>query len=194
MLRQALSRCLVRKARQETWQAFDQGDAFGHGYPSGWDASVGGTLGYMIKLTNNVGFAPFGQIFYDNLWRSGASETGSVASLNVSRGSAETLDTIVGGKLVGSFYLGPVRLTNVLWAGYRHDYLENIYSVSSTFLDGGLGSFITRGPRFSPDSVVAGVGVNADVTRNIFVSFNYNAEANSDFIGNLFTLGLKYKF
>ena len=194
MLRQALSRCLVRKARQETWQAFDQGDAFGHGYPSGWDASVGGTLGYMIKLTNNVGFAPFGQIFYDNLWRSGASETGSVASLNVSRGSAETLDTIVGGKLVGSFYLGPVRLTNVLWAGYRHDYLENIYSVSSTFLDGGLGSFTTRGPRFSPDSVVAGVGVNADVTRNIFVSFNYNAEANSDFIGNLFTLGLKYKF
>jgi outer membrane autotransporter protein len=77
---------------------------------------------------------------------------------------------------------------------YRHDYLENIYSVSSTFLDGGLGSFITRGPRFSPDSVVAGVGVNADVTRNISVSFNYNAEANSDFIGNLFTLGLKYKF
>ena len=165
-----------------------------HGYPSGWDASAGGTLGYMFKLTNNLGFAPFGQIFYDNLWRSGASESGSVARLSVAHGSAETLDTIVGGKLVGAFYLGRMRVTNTLWAAYRHDYLENVYAVSSTFIDGGVNSFVTQGPRFSADSVVAGAGVNADVTRNISVSFGYQAEANSDYLGNLFSLGVKYKY
>jgi outer membrane autotransporter protein len=165
-----------------------------HGYPDAWDASAGGTLGYMIKLTNNLGFAPFGQLFYDNLWRSGTSETGSIASLNVSHGSAETLDTIVGGKLVGSFYLGRVRLTNVLWAGYRHDYLQNVYAVSSSFLDGGIGSFVTQSPRFSADSIVAGAGVNADITSRFSVSVNYQAQANSDYIENLFTMGLKCKF
>jgi outer membrane autotransporter protein len=109
-------------------------------------------------------------------------------------GSAETLDTIVGGKLVGSFYLGGIRLTNVLWAGYRHDYLQNVYSVSSSFLDGDISSFITRSPRFSADSVVAGAWINADITQRFSVSVNYAAEANHEYIGNLFTLGLKYKF
>jgi fibronectin-binding autotransporter adhesin len=165
-----------------------------HGYPSAWDASVGGTLGYMIKLTNNLGFAPFGQLFYDNLWRSGTSETGSIASLSISHGSAETLDTVVGGKFAGSFYLGSVRITNLLWAGYRHDYLQSIYSVSSSFIDGGIGSFVTQSPHISADSLVAGAGVNADLTARFSVSVNYSIEANQDYLGNLFTLGLKYKF
>jgi outer membrane autotransporter protein len=165
-----------------------------HGYPDGWDASVGGTLGYLVKLTDNIGVAPFGKIFYDHLWRSGASETGSIAGLDVKHGSADSLQTVVGGKLVATFNLGPVRLNNEMWAGYRHEYLETQYAVASRFLDGGVNIFTTRSPRFHPDSIVGGVGTNAEITRCWSVNFNYNVEANDTYYGHEFLWGLKYKF
>jgi outer membrane autotransporter protein len=180
------------------YTAYDvQRDVLGtsaHGYPDGWDASVGGTLGYLFKVTDNIGIAPFGKIFYDHLWRSGTSETGSIASLDVKHGSADSLQTTVGGKIVIVFNLGGIRLNNEIWAGYRHEYLQTQYAVASSFLDGGVNTFSTRGPRFSPDSIVGGVGTNAEITRNWSVSFNYNVEANDTYYGHEFLLGLKYKF
>ncbi len=180
------------------YTAYDiQRDVLGtsaHGYPDGWDASVGGTLGYLFKLTDNIGIAPFGKIFYDHLWRSGTSETGSIAGLDVKHGSADSLQTVVGGKLVATFNLGPVRLNNEIWAGYRHEYLQTQYAVASSFLDGGVNTFTTRSPRFHPDSIVGGVGTNAEITRSWSVSFNYNVEANDTYYGHEFLWGLKYQF
>jgi outer membrane autotransporter protein len=114
--------------------------------------------------------------------------------LDVKHGSADSLQTVVGGKLVATFNLGPVRLNNEIWAGYRHEYLQTQYAVASSFLDGGVNTFSTRSPRFHPDSIVGGVGTNAEITRSWSVSFNYNVEANDTYYGHEFLLGLKYKF
>jgi outer membrane autotransporter protein len=163
------------------YTAYDvQRDVLGtsaHGGPDGWDASVGGSLGYLVKVTDNIGVAPFGKIFYDHLWRSGTSETGSIAGLGAKHGSADSLQTTVGGKILLTFNLGGIRLNNEIWAGYRHEFLQTQYSVASSFLDGGVNTFSIRSPRFSPDTFVGGVGANAQITRSWSVSFNYNVEA-----------------
>jgi outer membrane autotransporter protein len=180
------------------YTAYDvQRDVLGtsaHGYPDGWDASVGGSLGYLVKVTDKIGIAPFGKIFYDHLWRSGTSETGSIAGLDVKHGSADSLQTTVGGKILITFNLGGIGLNNEIWAGYRHEFLQTQYAVASSFLDGGVNTFSIRSPRFSPDSFVGGVGTNAQITHSWSVSFNYNVEANDTYYGHEFLLGLKYKF
>ena len=50
-----------------------------------------GEAGYQIKINEHLGLTLFGQVFYDHLWYSGATEKGSVANLDVRHGTADSL-------------------------------------------------------------------------------------------------------
>jgi len=163
--------------------------------PQAADVNTHGEAGYQIRLSDNLAITPFGQISYDHLWNSGAAEQGSVANLDVHHGTADSLRSVAGGKLVFLFNFLGLRLTNTIWGGWEHEFLKPYYSVNASFRGfEGLGSFETRSARFGHESFTGGVGASFGLITNVSVNFNYDVQANDSFTDHFFNLGLIYKF
>lgn len=163
--------------------------------PQAAEFNTHGELGYQIRINDNLGITPFGQVSYDHLWNSGATEKGSIANLDVRHGTADSLRSVVGGKLIFLCNFLGLRLTNTLWAGWEHEFLKPYYSVNATFAGfGGVGAFETRGARFGHESVTGGAGVSFDLITNVSVNFNYDVQANDSYMDHFFNLGVGYKF
>jgi uncharacterized protein with beta-barrel porin domain len=163
--------------------------------PQAADFNTHGELGYQIRINDNLGITPFGQLSYDHLWNSGADEKGSIANLDVHHGTADSFRSVVGGKLILLFNLLGLRLTNTLWAGWEHEFLKPYYSVNASFQGfEALGSFETRSARFGHESFTGGAGVSFDLITNVSVNFNYDVQANDSFMDHFFNLGVAYRF
>jgi outer membrane autotransporter protein len=163
--------------------------------PQAADFNTHGELGYQIRISDNLGITPFGQLSYDHLWNSGADEKGSIANLDIHHGTADSFRSVVGGKLILLCNLFGLRLTNTLWAGWEHEFLKPYYSVNASFQGfETLGTFETRGARFGHESFTGGAGVSFDLITNVSVTFNYDVQANDSFMDHFFNLGLGYRF
>jgi uncharacterized protein with beta-barrel porin domain len=163
--------------------------------PQAAEFNTHGELGYQIRISDNLAITPFGQVSYDHLWNSGATEKGSIANLDIRHGTADSLRSVAGGKLVFLFNLIGLRLTNTIWGGWQHEFLKPYDSVNATFAGfGGLGAFETRSARFGHESFTGGAGVSFDLITNVSVNFNYNVQANDSFMDHFFNLGLGYRF
>ena len=163
--------------------------------PQAAEFNTHGELGYQIRINDNLGITPFGQVSYDHLWNSGATEKGSIENLDIRHGTADSLRSVAGGKLIFLFNFVGLRLTNTLWGGWQHEFLQPYYSVNAA-IQGfeNLGAFETRSARFGHESFTGGAGVSFDVITNVSVNFNYNVQANDSFMDHFFNLGLGYKF
>jgi outer membrane autotransporter protein len=115
-------------------------------FSSGYEWKVGG-------LT----FGPTAAFEYTYVGLSGAAERGSLAPLDFSNQSQDSVRSTFGAKASYDWKLGSVTVVPELRLGWQHEYGDNTFEFQSQFQNGGP-SFNVQGPATGRDSLILGAG------------------------------------
>lgn len=160
-----------------------------------FDLALG--TGYDFDI-GNFSWGPFTTMQYTYLGMQGFSETGAGAlNLDVSPYDSSSLLYTLGAQAAYNWKVAKnVIITPTAFAGWQHEFLQNGYTINSTFATGGPAApfnYNTASP--ARDNFYGGVGVTVGVGESWQATFIY-----SSFVGgqnqnsqNLY-LGLGYKF
>ncbi|MDB4793501.1 autotransporter domain-containing protein [Methylacidiphilales bacterium] len=145
----------------------------------------------------NWTFGPSVGLTYVNLSIDSFNENGAdTANLNINNQSTDSLRSRLGGTVSYRGKLGSVIVTPYMNAFWQHEFLDNPTSITSQFqgLPNG-GSFSVQTTRGDSDNALLGFGVNAEVTPNVTLFVDYQAEAGgSTFFGQSASAGVKVGF
>lgn len=145
---------------------------------------------------DNWTFGPSAGLTYVNLGIDSFNESGAgVASLNINSQSTDSLRSRLGGTVSYQGKIGSVVLTPYLNAFWQHEFLDNPTLISSQFQGLPGGSFSVQTTRGDSDNALLGFGVNAELTKNVTLFVDYEAEAGgSSFFGQSASAGVKVGF
>ena len=140
-------------------------------------------------LTPMAGLAYF-YLHQDSFTESGASGL----NLNVQPNQAQTLRTTLGARLARTFTTpNGNKITPEAEAGWAHNFILDNRVINANLVDLG-GAFATRGFNSDTDSLLAGVGITAQLRNGLAFSAHYGAEIGYGFSFHTVNLGMRYEF
>jgi autotransporter-associated beta strand protein len=145
---------------------------------------------------NNWTFGPSAGLTYVNLGIDSFNESGAgAADLNINNQSTDSLRSRLGGTVSYQGKIGSIVLTPYFNAFWQHEFLDNPTLITSQFQGLPGGTFSVQTTRGDSDNALLGAGVNADVTKNVTLFVDYQAEAGgSSFFGQSASAGVKVGF
>jgi fibronectin-binding autotransporter adhesin len=160
-----------------------------------FDLALG--TGYDFDI-GNFSWGPFTTLQYTYLAMQGFTETGADSlNLDVDPYNSSSLLYTLGAQAAYNWKVSDkVVITPTAFAGWQHEFLQNGYTINSTFATGGPAApfnYNTASP--ARDNFYGGVGVTVGVGESWQATFIYSASAaNQDNSSQNLYLGLGYKF
>jgi autotransporter-associated beta strand protein len=167
------------------------GDARGTTDGAEFEGYLGG--GYDLTRGSWI-FGPTAKIQYSYVNINSFTETGSLAPLNINSQSDNSLVSRLGGHVSYKAQIGGVTVTPDLSVEWEHQYLENHYTVTSSFASGIGGPFSVSGPRTGSDSARVGAGVNVQLSERVSTFLYYNGQFGQRLVSNSVNGGLSVSF
>jgi outer membrane autotransporter protein len=126
----------------------------------------------------------------------GFTETGAgIADLVTNEDNTDSLRGRLGGRVSYPFKFMGVGLTAHLNASYQHEFIDQARGITSQFDGLGVGSFVIRTPETDRDSVLADVGMDADLNRTVTIFADYLTQAGQEnYLGQSGQVGIKLGF
>jgi autotransporter-associated beta strand protein len=158
-----------------------------------WGGDLDG--GYEFHKDNWT-FGPSVGLTYVNLGIDSFNESGAgAANLSVNNQSTDSLRSRLGGTVRYQGRIGSVIVTPHLDAFWQHEFLDNPTLITSQFEGLPDGAFSVQTTRGDSDNALLGFGVDAELTKNLTLFIDYQAEAGgSSFFGQSATGGVKICF
>ncbi|MFM9864253.1 MAG: autotransporter domain-containing protein [Micropepsaceae bacterium] len=129
----------------------------------------------MIYDTGRIDFTPFIGLAYASTSTDGFVESGAGAfNLLVAESDADSLSTTLGLRLSGSWQAGGVRLVPVAEIAWRHEFLDENQAFSAAFLEDPATQFQIISADQARDTIVANLGMGAQVSKTVTVFLDYN--------------------
>jgi outer membrane autotransporter protein len=160
-----------------------------------FDLALG--TGYDFDI-GNFSWGPFTTLQYTYLAMQGFTEAGADSlNLDVSPYDSSSLLYTLGAQAAYNWKVSDkVVITPTAFAGWQHEFLQNGYTINSTFATGGPAApfnYNTSSP--ARDNFYGGVGLTVGVGESWQATFIYSASAaNQDNSSQNLYLGLGYKF
>ena len=167
------------------------------GRPGAGEFNLALGTGYDFQA-GDLTFGPFTTLQYTYLGVQGFSETGAGAlNLDVDPYNSSSMLYTLGAQAAYNWKLSDkVLVTPTVFAGWQHEFLQNGYTINSSFATGGPASpfnYNTSSP--ARDNFYGGAGVTVSVGERWQASFIYSASAaNENNSSQNLYLGLGYKF
>ncbi|MEQ1867441.1 MAG: autotransporter domain-containing protein, partial [Micropepsaceae bacterium] len=142
-----------------------------------YDANAFGvrTEAGMIFDSGRIDFTPFLGLAYASTSTDGFVESGAGAfNLLVADSDADSLSTTLGLRLTGAWQAGGVRLVPVAEIAWRHEFLDENQSFAAAFLEDPATQFQIISADQARDTIVANLGLGAQVSKNVTVFLDYN--------------------
>jgi len=155
--------------RRQGMNDFVEGESRGHSV----DAVLDG--GYDIPF-GTVTFGPIGSLAYVHSETDSFRERGSLAPLEISGQSADSLRSRLGVRFATEFGLGAARLVPELRAEWQHEFLDDNRIIDSRFANGAGAPFAVESPGLGRDGAILGAGVTFLWTPNVTSYLGYEAE------------------
>ncbi len=145
---------------------------------------------------NNWTFGPSLGLTYVNLGLDSFNENGAgAADLNINSQSSDSLRSRLGGTVRYAGKIGSVVVTPHFSAFWQHEFLDDPSPIVSQFQGLPGGTFSVQTTRGDSDNALLGFGVDADLTKDVTLFVDYEAEAGgSSFFGQSASAGLKLGF
>jgi len=139
-------------------------------------------LGHDFKA-GQFTFGPEANLAYTHLWIDGFTENGGLAPLNIRDQDANSLRSMIGGRVSYDWNWKSLDMTLRPFAniGWQHEFLDDGQSLSASFANGAGGVFNVQGASADRDSLVAGAGASLLFSEQWALNLGYAAEANSDY-------------
>ena len=164
-----------------------------HGAPQGTQYTGSLTGGYEFR-SGDFKYGPIAGVQYVNLGINSFTEDGPTA-LNVQNESDESFRSQLGVEARYVVRAGSIWLVPHASASWQHEFLDGNNRITSQFNQIGTGSFTVQTTPIDRDSAVIDVGLNADVTDNVTLFTDYQAEAGEDnFFAQSVEAGVKIGF
>ena len=122
--------------------------------------------GYDIKM-DQFTLTPNAGLYYTALSIDGYTEHGSLAPLKIDRLNANSLQSSLGATLAYNTQIGDVPVRPELGVAWRHEFLDDTYSIDSRLASGAGTSFSVDSTELGRDSVPVWLGVNVQATKNV---------------------------
>ena len=114
--------------------------------------------GYDWK-TGGLSIGPTANVQYTNVGIDSFRERGSLAPLNITSKSGESLRTALGVKASYDRQVGGVVIRPEVRAAWQHEFGDSSFALDSRFANGAGNTFTVRGPAIGDDSLLLGAGV-----------------------------------
>lgn len=147
----------------------------------GWQAFTYGERGWNFQTSDRTTFQPYAGLQYIHVSQDAFTETGAgVLNLAVEDVDADSLRSVLGARLMTS--LGDhgwrQHVTPQAHVGWMHEFLDTSTVVGAQFAGVGGSGFVSEGLDLGRDFVIAGGGVNLQLTESLASSINYNTQVN----------------
>jgi outer membrane autotransporter protein len=164
--------------------------------PDGWQFTVNAGAGYDFRLGATT-LTPYGRVEYLNLHIDGYTEQGaSGLDLKVRSQNAESLLTVLGGRIAHAFSTPFAVLAPHFRAEWRHEYLNNERSITAQFVNDPLNTLFTI-PTDNPDRdyFAIGSGIAATFGKGVAAFFDFETILGlRDVTSHNFTAGVRLEF
>jgi len=149
------------------------GDTRGNTAGGEVDAVFG--TGYDFKA-GGLTFGPTATFNYTYEGTTDFAEHGSLAPLDIHGGEGESLRTALGLKASYDWKVGGIVIKPELRAAWQHEYGDAVYSLNSSFANGGGSSFLVNGPQIGRDSALLGAGFAIQFNERLSTYLYYDGE------------------
>ncbi|WP_411825574.1 autotransporter domain-containing protein [Luteolibacter sp. AS25] len=168
---------------------------FASGETDGWELSSLLNAGYNINRGAWT-LTPHASIAYTRVALDSFTETGSLSPLSYPDQDQDSLRSELGVNLSYGMKVGGIVLTPQVNLAWQHEYLDDSYTINSSFAGGSTGpGFITNGSQNDRDRAIYGIGLAAQITPDLSVYAYYSDQVgSSDYQSSFTTIGLKYYF
>ena len=131
--------------------------------------------GYDFKK-GNFTFGPTASFNYTYLGTNAFTEHGSLAPLDIHGGKGESLRSAFGLKASYDWKVGGILIKPEIRAAWQHEFGDNVYSLDSSFANGGGDTFRVDGPQLGRDSVLLGAGFAIQFNDRFSTYFYYDGD------------------
>ncbi len=159
-----------------------------------YDANAFGvrTEAGIIYDTGRIDFTPFLGLAYASTSTDGFVESGAGAfDLIVAETDADSLSTTLGMRLSGAWQAGGVRLVPTAEIAWRHEFLDDNQNFSAAFLEDPATQFQIVSAEQSRDTIVANLGLGAQVSKGLVLFVDYNGQFSSSLNTHAASAGLR---
>lgn len=146
----------------------------------------------MIFDSGRIAFTPFLGLGYTSTSTDGFAESGAGPfGLLVAASDADSLATTLGMRLSGAWKAGGVRLVPTAEIAWRHEFLDDNQNFSAAFLEDPATQFQIISAQQTRDSIIAKLGMGAQVSKSVVLFVDYNAILSSSANTHAASAGLR---
>ena len=164
------------------------------GSTDGTDANALIAVGYDWRR-GGLAVGPLASLRYTNAAFDSFGEKGSLAPLQYSAQSGESLRSTLGFKATYEIHAGSVVIKPELRAAWQHEFGDTSFAINSRFANGAGNNFTVQGAEIGADSVLVGAGVAVVWNKRTSSYVYYDGElGRTNFESNNLSVGLRIEF
>ena len=173
-----------RAALQGTARGSTDGGELNMFFGTGYDWKIGG-----------LQIGPTATFNYTMVEMNGFTESGSLAPLNISGSTAQSIRSALGFKASYDWKVGGLLIKPELRAAWQHEYGESSHAIGATFVNGASNGFLVNGPVIGRDSLLLGAGFAIQCSERCATYLYYDGElARTRFDRNAVSGGVRIAF
>jgi uncharacterized protein YhjY with autotransporter beta-barrel domain len=156
------------------------------------DAWLGG--GYDFKH-DALTFGPLASVQYTYVDIESFTETGSLAPLHIENNDANSLRSLVGGRIAYDMPVGSAVIRPELQLGWQHEFLDTDHAIDSRFATGAGNIFTVNSPTIGRDNLFVSAGFAVQWSRKVGTSVFYDGELlRQNYTAHTINIGLGIAF
>ena len=164
------------------------------GSTDGTDANALIAVGYDWRR-GGLAVGPLASLRYTNAAFDSFGEKGSLAPLQYSAQSGESLRSTLGFKASYELHAGSVVIKPELRAAWQHEFGDTAFAINSRFANGAGNNFTVQGAEIGADSVLVGAGVAVVWNKRTSTYVYYDGElGRTNFESNNLSVGVRIEF
>ena len=164
------------------------------GSTDGTDANALIAVGYDWRR-GGLAVGPLASLRYTNAAFDSFGEKGSLAPLQYSAQSGESLRSTLGFKATYELHAGSVVIKPELRAAWQHEFGNTAFAINSRFANGAGNNFTVQGAEIGADSVLVGAGVAVVWNKRTSTYVYYDGElGRTNFSSNNLSAGVRIEF
>jgi outer membrane autotransporter protein len=164
------------------------------GSTDGGEFEIFAEAGYDAKV-GNWSLGPFATLAYTYVSLNSFTEHGSLAPLDITYQSQDSLRTDLGLRAEYRIKAGGVELRPHVRAAWEHEYFYSALPIDARFASGAGGVFTVFGPSEGHDSLIVSAGVDVQLTQKLLLYLDYDGQVARDhYASHAVVGGLRWSF
>jgi uncharacterized protein YhjY with autotransporter beta-barrel domain len=157
----------------DTRRASVNGNAFGSAEGPEMDGLLGAGYDFKIK---RLTFGPVASVQYIYVGVHSFDESGSLSPLHLEYNDANSLQSMVGGRIAYDIPVKDVTLRPQIKAGWQHEFLDTDHAITSRFASGAGYDFTVHSTSIGRDSLALSGGMSVQWSRAVSTYIYYDGE------------------